>query len=58
MISFLNCFISPFREDPVEEVKEVPVTNPGSEKCDCIDLHVVCSKGTHYIIDMQAQRQD
>jgi hypothetical protein len=60
VISFLNCFVPPFRGDPVVEVKEAPVAIPAlrqsGEKQTFMDLHVVCSKGTHYIIEMQAQR--
>ncbi len=60
VISFLNCFIPPFRGDPVVEVREAPVAMPAlrqhGEKQTFMDLHVVSSKGVHYIIEMQAQR--
>lgn len=60
VISFLNCFIPPFRGDPVINVQEAPVAIPAlrhpGEKQTFMDLHVVSEKGVHYIIEMQAQR--
>jgi hypothetical protein len=60
VISFLNCFIPPFRGDPVVEVEEAPVAipalRPPGEKQTFMDLHVTSQSGVHYIIEMQAQR--
>ncbi len=60
VISFLNCFVPPFRGDPVVDVQEmpraIPVLKQHGEKQTFMDLHVVSSKGIHYIIEMQAHR--
>ena len=60
VISLLNCFVPVFSGDPIVEVKEAPVTIPAlrrpGEKQTFMDLHVISSQGTHYIIEMQAQR--
>lgn len=60
VISFLNCFVPPFRGDPVVEVEEAPVAIPAlrhsGEKQTFMDLHVISEKGNHYIVEMQAQR--
>ena len=60
VISLLNCFVPVFSGDPIVEVKEAPVTIPAlrrpGEKQTFMDLHAISSQGTHYIIEMQAQR--
>jgi len=60
VISLLNCFVPAFRGDPVAEVTEAPVSIPAlklpGEKQTFMDLHVISSRGIHYIIEMQAQR--
>ena len=60
LISFLNAFVPTFRENPVREIKEMPVALPAirkeGEKHTFMDVHVVSDSGTHYIIEMQARR--
>ena len=60
VISLLNCFVPVFSGDPIVEVKEEPVTIPAlrrsGEKQTFMDLHAISSQGSHYIIEMQAQR--
>ena len=60
VISLLNCFVPVFSGDPIVEVKEEPITIPAlrrpGEKQTFMDLHAISSQGSHYIIEMQAQR--
>lgn len=61
IISFLNTFVPVFAHDPVKDVRGAPTTIPPlpkteEEKTTFMDMHVVASSGTRYIIEMQAHR--
>jgi hypothetical protein len=60
VISFLNAFIPAFDGDPVQDIEEAPIALPAvkreNEKQTFMDMHVLSSKGVHYIIEMQAKR--
>lgn len=60
--SFLQTFIPAFENDSIEDVEEAPIAVPAlrdeKEKHTFMDLHVKSSKGTRYIVEMQAERHD
>eukprot|EP01041_Mallomonas_annulata_P012095 gene12095-25367_t len=60
VISLLDCFIPLFDVDTVKSVREAPTAIPAlrklGEKQTFMDLHVNTNLGSHYIIEMQAQR--
>lgn len=60
--SFLQTFIPAFENDVIEDVEEAPVAVPAlrdeKERHTFMDLHVKSSKGTSYIVEMQAERHD
>lgn len=58
--SFLNTFVPDFEHDPVKKVindiTAVPRLPQDGIKQTFMDMHVIARSGSHYIIEMQAQR--
>ena len=61
IISILNAFVAEFRADAVISVRPAPEAMPAlprqGEKLCFLDLHVISTSGTHYIVEMQSRLQ-